>query len=125
VSIRKSIFFPNRFNVRFNVPFFCFDPRILKTLDHMNIINAYEVFQAKRSRTLMIVMELCTGGDLYARIPYTEQQAGRIIKQLLSAISYMHDRKIIHRDLKFENIVFESKDPDALIKVIDFGLSKE
>lgn len=39
--------------------------------------------------------------------------------------SYMHDRRIVHRDLKLENVVFENEHPDAIIKVIDFGLSKE
>ena len=37
---------------------------ILKTLDHKNIIKAYETFFSKQTKTLMIVMELCTGGDL-------------------------------------------------------------
>jgi calcium-dependent protein kinase len=44
---------------------------------------------------------------------------------LLSAIQYMHDHAIVHRDLKFENIMFENKGPGAEIKVIDFGLSKK
>jgi calcium-dependent protein kinase len=93
----------------------------------MNIIKAYETFLSKAPgrKQLMIVMELCTGGDLFARIPYTEQQAAHITKQILSAVSYIHDRNIIHRDLKFENIIFESNHPQAPIKVIDFGLSKE
>jgi calcium-dependent protein kinase len=91
----------------------------------MNIIKAYETYRAKATKKLMIVMELCTGGDLYARIPYTEHEAARITKQILSAISYVHERKIVHRDLKMENIIFESEHPDSPIKVIDFGLSKE
>lgn len=74
---------------------------------------------------VQIVMELCTGGDLYARLPYTEGEAAHIAKQILSAISYVHARNIVHRDLKFENIIFESKHPASPIKVIDFGLSKE
>jgi calcium-dependent protein kinase len=72
----------------------------------------------------MIVMELCTGGDLYARIPYTEHAAAHVTKQILSAVAYMHDHNVLHRDLKFENVVFESAHPEAPIKVIDFGLSK-
>lgn len=70
-------------------------------------------------------MELCTGGDLYARMPYSETQVACIIKQVLGAVSYMHDRNIIHRDIKLENIMFESQHPDAAVKVIDFGLSAE
>jgi serine/threonine protein kinase len=44
---------------------------------------------------------------------------------ILSAIRYMHDHGVVHRDLKFENIMFESQHPEATIKVIDFGLSKK
>lgn len=58
-------------------------------------------------------------------MPYSEKQSAKIIGKLLSAISYMHNHNISHRDLKFENIMFESSDPDAEIKLIDFGLSKK
>ena len=77
------------------------------------------------SKQLAIVMELCTGGDLYARMPYTERQAASVMKQVLSALVYLHDRNIIHRDIKMENIMFESHHPEAAVKLIDFGLSKE
>mmetsp|Transcript_24395 Transcript_24395/g.50694 ORF Transcript_24395/g.50694 Transcript_24395/m.50694 type:complete len:535 (-) Transcript_24395:124-1728(-) len=96
---------------------------ILKSLDHPNIVKPMETFS--RRRQMFIIMELCSGGDLYTRDPYTESQSGKIVGKLLSAISYMHNNKITHRDLKFENIMFESTHPDAEIKVIDFGLSKK
>jgi serine/threonine protein kinase len=61
-------------------------------------------------------MECCSGGDLHARKPYSESDANSISKQLLSAIRYMHDKGIVHRDLKFENIMWESPSSD-IIKV--------
>ena len=96
---------------------------ILKTLDHPNIVTPLETFEYKRQ--LCIVMELCSGGDLYSRDPYTEQQAARITTSILSAIAYMHSRKITHRDLKYENIMFVSSHPQSDVKIIDFGLSKK
>jgi serine/threonine protein kinase len=80
--------------------------RILKNMDHPNIVKAYEVFyeyDKKKKKNLLVttttsnhnndqikmlyvVMELCTGGDLYSRTPYSEKDAAKIITQLLSAI---------------------------------------
>lgn len=96
---------------------------VLRELDHPNIIKAYEVYRMKKS--CAIVMEYCSGGDLYSRKPYSEDQASQIMKQLTSAIGYMHDKNITHRDIKFENIMFESTHPNAAVKLIDFGLSKK
>lgn len=95
---------------------------ILKDLDHPNIVRAIETFEFRGK--ISIVMEVCSGGDLYARDPYTELEAGRIVASILSAIAYMHSRKVVHRDLKFENILFANTSPMSGVKLIDFGLSK-
>mmetsp|Transcript_34529 Transcript_34529/g.42225 ORF Transcript_34529/g.42225 Transcript_34529/m.42225 type:complete len:440 (-) Transcript_34529:638-1957(-) len=96
---------------------------LLKSMDHPNIVKAFDVFERKRQ--IFLVMQFCAGGDLYDRLPYTEDQALQITRCLLSAIAYMHSKNIAHRDLKFENIMFESEDENAQIKLIDFGLSKK
>ena len=95
---------------------------ILQTLNHPNIVKAYEVYESKVN--MYIVMEYCSGGDLYTRIPYSEKQSAQIAGKLLSAIAYMHEHNVSHRDIKFENIMFESNAEDAEVKLIDFGLSK-
>jgi serine/threonine protein kinase len=95
--------------------------KVLKTLDHPHIVKAIETFEHKNQ--IFIVMEQCCGGDLYARDPYTEDEAARITSSILSAISYMHSRNICHRDLKYENILFVNTKPQSEIKLIDFGLS--
>ena len=56
-----------------------------------------------------VLTQLCWGGDLYSRDPYTEEEAARIVSSILSAISYMHSRNVCHRDLKYENILFVSR----------------
>jgi len=96
---------------------------ILKNLDHPHIVRPMETFVHRNQ--LFIVMELCAGGDLYSRDPYTEEEAARIISCILSAVSYIHTKNIVHRDLKYENILFVSDSPRAEIKLIDFGLSKK
>jgi serine/threonine protein kinase len=64
--------------------------KILRDLDHPNIVRAIETFEYKGK--ISIVMELCSGGDLYSRDPYPEAEAARIVTSILSAISYMHSK---------------------------------
>jgi len=95
---------------------------ILKKLDHPHIVRPLETYHFKNQ--IFIVMEHCSGGDLYSRDPYTEEEAARIISSILSAVSYLHANNVAHRDLKYENILFVNNAPKAEIKLIDFGLSK-
>lgn len=96
---------------------------ILRTMDHPNIVKATEVYTYRKQ--IYIVMEACDGGDLYTRSPYSERQAATYMAQILSAINYMHEHSIVHRDLKYENVLFETTAPQSQVKVIDFGLSKK
>ena len=70
---------------------------VLKSCDHPNIVKAIETFEYNSQ--ISIVMELCSGGDLYTREPYTEEQARRIIRNLTSAVAYMHRCGIVHRGM--------------------------
>jgi calcium-dependent protein kinase len=72
---------------------------ILKTMDHPNIVRLNEVYHHKKQ--IYMILELCDGGDLYTRLPYTEKDAAYITGKLLSAIAYMHDHGIVHRDCKY------------------------
>jgi len=69
-----------------------------------------------------------TGGELFDRIvekgSYSEKDAADLIKQVLSAVAYMHEEGVVHRDLKPENLLYYSPDADSKIMISDFGLSK-
>lgn len=71
---------------------------------------------------------MCTGGELFDRIVkeeyFSEEVAARVFKSILQALNYCHSLNIVHRDLKPENFLFVSDDPNADLKIIDFGLSK-
>jgi len=86
-------------------------------------VRPMETFEYQQS--LYLVMEMCSGGDLYTRDPYSESEAARISQSILNAVAYMHEEGISHRDLKYENIMFTSPQPNADVKIIDFGLSKK
>jgi serine/threonine protein kinase len=68
---------------------------ILKELDHPHIVKCFETFNYNKS--LFLVLELCSGGDLYSRDPYSEQSACTIIRSILSAVAFMHSKRITHR----------------------------
>lgn len=96
---------------------------VLQNLDHPNIVKELEIYETKLN--IYLVLEHCSGGDLYTRGPYSEKDACKITENLFSAVSHMHKHGITHRDLKFENVLFESRDDDAEIKIIDFGLANK
>jgi calcium-dependent protein kinase len=105
---------------------FTTEVKILQTLDHPNIIKLYEYFEDPTN--VYLITEMCSGGELFDKIVekefFDEAYACRVFKQILNAIVYCHKLEICHRDLKPENFLFDSKDENAEIKVIDFGLSK-
>lgn len=98
---------------------------ILKQLDHPNIVRLYEFYQDKLN--FYLITEFIEGGELFDKITkvkcFTELDAAKVMKQLLSAVVYCHNKKIVHRDLKPENLLIDSKNEEAL-KVIDFGTSQ-
>lgn len=101
---------------------------IMCQLDHPNIVRLEEVYESHSE--IYLVQELCLGGELFDRLDqqpdyhYTEAECARLVKQMLSAVRYLHSKGIIHRDLKLENFLFSSKSADSELKMIDFGLSK-
>jgi len=96
---------------------------LLRSMDHPHVVKLFDVFEDKFN--LYLVMEHCGGGELYDRIVernrYHEKDSKSIIKQMLVAIGYLHENRIVHCDLKPDNFLF---DKDNNLKVIDFGMSK-
>jgi len=98
---------------------------ILGSIDHPNVVSMKAIFDTED--TLFIVMELMEGGELYEEIvkrkTFTEKDAAEIVRQLCEALAYLHERGIVHRDLKLENLLLKKKG-GLEIKLADFGLSK-
>ncbi|KAL3823448.1 hypothetical protein ACHAXA_010208 [Cyclostephanos tholiformis] len=120
---------------------------ILREMSHRNIVRLFDVREDGTS--VHLVTDLCTGGSLFDRIVggrangdddgscgdgdgrshrrrrrcFAEDDASRILGEILDAVSYMHGRGVVHRDIKAENVLFVTSDMDSSIRVIDFGLA--
>ncbi|XP_047204413.1 calcium/calmodulin-dependent protein kinase type 1D-like isoform X2 [Girardinichthys multiradiatus] len=99
---------------------------VLKRIKHENVVGLEDFYESRTH--YYIVMQLVSGGELFDRIldkgVYTEKDASKVIKQVLEAVSYLHENSIVHRDLKPENLLYYNMDENAKIMVTDFGLSK-
>jgi serine/threonine protein kinase len=99
---------------------------IMENVSHPNIMHIERVFQV--GSKFYMVFPLCTGGELYEHIikrgHFTEHDAAQITYDLVSGLHALHEHEILHLDIKPENILFDSNDDDAKIKITDFGLSK-
>lgn len=102
------------------------EARMLRNLHHPAIVSVYDAYSQPDSFT--IVMQLVEGGDLFDRVVtrgrYPECDAQKTMKNLLSALAYLHSRGIAHRDIKPENILLRSKCSDVDVLLTDFGLAK-
>ena len=103
--------------------------RILYSLNNKNIIGYEEAFYDDESETLNIIMEYADDGDLESKIKelkknklfFDENTIWNILIQILFGLKYLHDNKIIHRDLKSANI-FLTK--NGIVKIGDLNVSK-
>ncbi|XP_071846820.1 serine/threonine-protein kinase Nek1-like isoform X7 [Apostichopus japonicus] len=98
---------------------------VLRKMKHPNIVSYTESFEELGN--LYIVMDYCDGGDLYQRINarrgalIPEDQIMDWFVQICLALKHVHDRKILHRDIKSQNIFLTSR---GIIKIGDFGIAR-
>ena len=104
---------------------------ILKQLSHPNIVKIYEFFISENH--YYIITEFCKEGELfnYIKNKYSEKQLAVLFYQVFSGLWYLHENKILHRDIKLENIMIAGKENDNetkeelfWAKIIDFGTAK-
>lgn len=107
--------------------------QILRELDHPHVVRLLEAQDSPMC--LILVLEYLKGGGLLEQLyeveHYTEAQAAHLFRQILSAIAHMHERGIIHRDVKPENAVFaetlagaRAAKQEPTLKLVDFGLAR-
>lgn len=102
---------------------FQIEAEMLERLDHHNIASIYRTFSAFHTR--FIVLEYCDGPSLHAWLartgPVAESIARPILGQLARAVTYLHSKHVLHRDLKPGNVMLNR---DGSVKLTDFGLAQ-
>jgi len=120
----------------------------MRDLDHPHLIKFYGTYET--SKLLFIVMELCEGGELFGYMrqkfaprgcmhkccpcllslfglikkgAYSEQEVAMWLRQVCEGLVYLHSKRIVHADIKPQNILLKSKDKHSTVRIIDFGLS--
>lgn len=99
------------------------EKNILMKINHPNLVQLYYAFQSQSYA--IFGLEYCANGNLYnflqKKKSLTEEQAKFIFKQILNGMNYLHEQNVLFRDIKLQNILFDS---EGEIKITDFGLSK-
>lgn len=97
---------------------------VLKLIQHPRIVKVLEVFEAEKH--MLIVFEYMAGGDLRnylrAKTRLAEPEARHLFRQIVEGVAAVHSRKVIHRDLKLENILLDAEHTN--VKICDFGICK-
>lgn len=108
-----------------NQAMFVREVELLQQIKHTNIIRYYDFYEDPHF--LYVVMELCSGGEVFQKIlelkRFAETDASAIGRQMLSAIAYIHQLSICHRDIKAENFMFAENSISSPLKMIDFGMA--
>ncbi|KJH47645.1 kinase domain protein [Dictyocaulus viviparus] len=99
---------------------------------HDNVVTILDIYENTFDsvKCLLMVVEFLEGGDLLSQFenqgskPYPEKKVGEIIRQIGSAVQYLHDMNIAHRDIKLENILCSGIGDDCVYKLGDYGFAK-
>ena len=134
-KVSKSLVLQDKVKKYFNNEIY-----ILKQVNHPNIIKLYEIKQTLNN--FYLVFDLCNGGGLsnclekymkQNKRPFTQEIAQSIIRQLVSGLQYLHHNKILHRDLKLDNVLIHFNTEEdknnfnllkAQVKIIGFGFAR-
>jgi len=98
---------------------------VLQKCDHSNVVRLGDWCDTKKR--IYMVVEFCDGGDVFERVveykKFSERSAIHVVQSVASGLAHVHSLGFVHRDLKPDNLMYLTKERDAEIKIIDFGLA--
>lgn len=101
------------------------ETKIMKDLSHPCVVRMLDIID--KPDAFYMLLDYIPGGDLLARVQkkkFLKEQTSKLyFYQMCQAVKYLHDRCIVHCDLKLANFLLATKDEETLLKVCDFGLS--
>jgi NIMA (never in mitosis gene a)-related kinase len=103
--------------------------RILASINHINLVGFKEAFFEESANNLCFVMEFCDGGDLLGKInsykkkftKMPEKEVWLYFVQMVRGLKCLHDKKIVHRDIKCANVFLSN---EGTVKLGDLNVSK-
>lgn len=99
---------------------------VWRTLQHHNIVSLHK--RLYESNTVWVVLEFVDGKTLFDeflnQMDFTEKESRIIMQQIIEALDYLHGRKIVHRDVKADNILLQTTNGKTIVKLTDFGLAR-
>lgn len=99
---------------------------IWRTLRHRNIVHLHNSFY--ECSTIWVVLEFVDGktlfDDLVNGTDFSEEESRMIMQQIIEALDYLHRRRIVHRDIKADNIILQKANGKTTVKLTDFGLAR-
>ncbi|CAI5512270.1 unnamed protein product [Closterium sp. Naga37s-1] len=102
--------------------------RVMQQLrGHPHIVKIHRALED--SQHVHIIMEICRGGDLFDRVKaggrLSERSAAAITERVVEALLWCHEKGVVHRDVKLENILLKQRGHDTDIRLTDFGMAAE
>ena len=99
---------------------------IMRDYIHVNVVRLFENMTS--GRNIYLILEFCPGGDLTKYIKkshhLSEGVSRNFMLQLIDGLTFLHTNRVIHRDIKPQNLLLTEQSPNAIVKIADFGFAK-
>ncbi|XP_051909625.1 serine/threonine-protein kinase 17A [Hippocampus zosterae] len=97
--------------------------------DSQRVVSLHQVYEM--ASEMVLVLEFAAGGEIFNQCvsdqedeAFSENDVKRLMRQILQGVAFLHQRNVVHLDLKPQNILLTSNSPLGDIKIVDFGLSR-